>query len=160
MAHDIPGRFRSIMRRMQAILKSIGLAEIVRIDEDRLGRAIIDYFEDIDRLKDFEEIERVNVSKIYAYETYWLVRRKPIIVEDNVEENDSQNDRLVYINEIVCAMMLVMNMCTEVGKIPDPGNDQTKRFYELLYYNLRFRDFTAKSLELAIEAFMFGISVG
>ena len=40
------------------------------------------------------------------------------------------------------------------------NNYQTKRFYELLYYNLRFRDFTAKSLELAIEAFMFGISVG
>ncbi len=57
-------------------------------------------------------------------------------------------------------MMLVSNMCTEIGKTPDPGNAQTKKFYELLYYNLRFRDYTAKSLELAIEAFMFGFSIG
>ena len=106
-------------------------------------------------MKEYEEIERVNVSKIYAYETYWIMKRKPIIVD----RPDSENDRLVYINEIVCAMMLLMNMCTEVGRTPVLGNAETKKFYELLYYNLKYRDYTPKSLELMIEAFLFGVSL-
>ena len=46
MEHDISGRFYAWMRRMQAILKSIGLTDDTHIDEDCLGRAVVDYFED------------------------------------------------------------------------------------------------------------------
>lgn len=155
MEHDIPGRFKTTMERMQYIIRSIGLENNLRIDEDKLGRAIIDYYEDIDRLKGFEEIERVNVEKIYAHSIFWLLRRSPIVVEHSVPGDE----RLLFINEIVCAGMLLRLMCSEAGVKPEIGNERTKIFYHLLYYNFKYREYTQHSLELVVESFLFGHSL-
>lgn len=156
MGHDLPGRFKITMERMQYVIRSLGLEEKLRIDEDRLGRAIIDYFEDIDRLKDFEEIDRVNVAKIYSHSIYWLLRRSPVIVNEPVPHDE----RMLFINEIICASMLLMLMCAEAGESPEMGDERTKRYYHLVYYNFKYRQYSQHSLELAVESFLFGHSVG
>lgn len=150
--HDIPRRFGSIMSRMQKALDSLGLQDKVWIDEDRLGKAVIDYFEDIDRLKEFEGIERISVSKIYAYQTYWIVKRKPLCLKEGI----SGDERLAFINEIVCAGMLIMLMYCEMNIKPPIDDERIGRFYDLLLYNLKYRDFTQKTMELMIEAFFLG----
>ena len=150
--HDIPGRFGSIMKRIRKAIESLGLQEEVWIDEDRLGLSVIDYFEDIDRLKEFEGIERISVSKIYAYQTYWLVKRKPVCLKEGV----ASDERLSFINEIICASMLISLMYCEMNAKPPIDDERLGRFYDLLLYNLKYRDFTQKTMELMIEAFFLG----
>lgn len=140
------------MSRMQKAIESLGLEDIIWIDEDRLGKAVIDYFEDIDRLKEFEGIERISVSKIYAYEAYWVIKRKPLCARENV----AADGRLTFINEIVCAGILITLMYCEVNQKPPTSDENVSRFYDLLLYNLKYRDFTQKTLELMIEAFFLG----
>ena len=54
------------------------LEEIAYIHEMALTHAIMDYFSDIQRLKDCQKIKHVNEIKIKAYETFWLLKRKPL----------------------------------------------------------------------------------
>lgn len=151
-SHDLVKRFRSWMSRIQIIVRYLGLEDALKIDEDRLGKAIIDYFDDIDRLKEYEGIEHASVSKIYAYETYWLVKRKPIMPVSP----DLEDERIVFINEIACSMILLSNICNELGIIPVENDPHVEKFYDLLCYSLKYRDIPAKALELAIEFFFFG----
>ena len=153
--YGIVDRFRHLAKRMQDIINGCGMQDHVVLDEDLLGKALVDYFEDVDRLKKFEGMERINVSKIYAYEAYWLMRRKPIQTKGT-----SHDEKCLYINEIVCASMIVSKMFREKGIVPEAGNPDVKRFFDLLYYNLKYRQYTQKSLELAIEAFFLGCSLG
>jgi hypothetical protein len=48
---------------------------------------VLGYFSDIMRLKDFHKIERVNDLKILAYETSWLLKRKPLQIKDSNDLN-------------------------------------------------------------------------
>lgn len=68
----------------------------VTINTDLLGQVVLNYFEDVDRLKKFEGIKRTNEDKIYGYETFWLLRDKPIQVIDSNMPNE-----YLYINETV-----------------------------------------------------------
>lgn len=153
--YDIPSRYKAILDQIQIIIKAEGIQDKVHVNEDLLGKAITDYFEDIDRLKQYEEIDRTRTSKIYAYEAYWLVRRKPIqIIDPECEE------KYLYANELVCTMMIIAKMYKEAGKEITARNDQLTEFTRLLYYNLRYRKFSQQSLELMIEAFYLGANEG
>lgn len=55
-----------------------GLKDRAVINTRRLGYAICDYFVDIIRMKEFHGIKHANLNKIYAYSSYWFVRRQPI----------------------------------------------------------------------------------
>ena len=149
--HDVPRRYRELMKRMQSLLESGGFAPKAVINEDLLGKVILDYFEDVDRLKEFNEIEKICPAKICAYETYWLLRWKPIQIQS--EETSAQ---LLYINEIICAIMMMSKMSQEAGTKLKEGDPEVKRFFNLLLYNMKYREFTQKTLELAIESFLFG----
>lgn len=59
-----------------------------------LTHAVMDYFSDIQRLKDYQKIEHINGLKIKAYETFWLLQRKPIQLKEQLED-----DRMLYVNE-------------------------------------------------------------
>lgn len=54
----------------------------------------MDYFSDVQRLKDYQKIEHVNEIKIKAYETFWLLKGKPLQLKDQIED-----DRFLYVNE-------------------------------------------------------------
>lgn len=48
------------------------------ISSNALDHVVVDYFVDIDRLKDFQNIQLTYESKIYAYLAFWLLRHKPL----------------------------------------------------------------------------------
>ena len=76
----ILSRFSKLLTEMQQYVKSLHAANYAYVNTKLLAKAIIDYFEDIEKLKLFEGMDRINESKIYAYEAYWLLRRNPIQV--------------------------------------------------------------------------------
>lgn len=59
--------------------------------------AIMDYFTDVYRLKEFHKIKNINMIKIVAYEVYWILKRKPIQIRGT-----EVNTKVVFANEGVC----------------------------------------------------------
>ena len=86
--YDFEKRYKNLLIQMQDILEALGVLDKVAINTDLLGQAVLNYFEDIDRLKKFEGIERTNEDKIYGYETFWLLRDKSIQVVDCIMSSE------------------------------------------------------------------------
>lgn len=145
-------RFTSLYSEISKYIVSFHAAEYAQVNIKLLGKAIVDYTEDIERLKDFEGIERVNEAKIYAYQTYWLMRRKPIQITNSADVPEVGN----YLNEYVFAVLLTAWMCREAGMDIHMNNPYRQRFIKLLSYNFKYREFNQRSLEVMVEAFLLG----
>ncbi len=146
-------RYQNLLAQIQDVLEALQIMDYVNINTDLLGQAVLDYFEDIDKLKVYEKIDRTNVDKIYSYETYWLLKRKPIqITDDNIDF------KYIHINEKVCLFILMAKMLKEAGKDYNDSNSKMHPFIDLLFYNFKYRQFTQKSLELMVSAFICGCS--
>lgn len=149
--YPIKDRFRHLLIEMQDLISALGVEDYVTINEDLLGKAVLDYFEDVDKLKKYEGMTRINVSKIYAYETYWLIRRSPIqLVQSQVSKE------ILHINEKVFSMMLLAKMSAEAGKTLNGSAETLISLFDLIYYNLKYRLFTQKTLEMAVSCFLCG----
>lgn len=152
--YPIETRFNNILEQMQEVLTKMGIIDKVSINTDLLGKAIVDYFEDIDRLKSFEGIPRINVDKIYSYGIFWILRRHPIqIIDKDLDE------RFWYINEKVCIAIMIPKMFAEMKIDLSAKNSRFKNLLELMYYNFKYRLYTQQSLEFMVEAFFCGYSV-
>ena len=80
----IQSRYAVFYEEIEEFAKSLGIREKIQISESLLSHAVLDYFTDISRLKHFHQAKHINSLKVISYETYWLLRRKPIqiLVED------------------------------------------------------------------------------
>lgn len=146
-------RYTNVLTQIQDVLEALGILDQVSVDTDLLGQAIVDYFEDVDRLKKYEDIDRVNVDKIYAYETFWLLKRKPIqIIDSNIGVQH------LHINEKVFAFIMIAKMLKEMQKEFDDTNPRMLSLIDLIYYNFKYRLYTQKTLELMISGFFCGCS--
>lgn len=144
-------RYTSLLSDMLEYISKSECTDKVFVNEMVLGYAIIDYFEDIRRLKKFHGVDHINSIKIVSYTAYWLLRRKPI----QIKELDKE---LLYINEyFVLAYILDFLEYSKNDKILNrTGNDGLISFAEQLLYHLKYRTIDAKSLEMLIMAFFAG----
>lgn len=130
-----------------------GLTDKVFISRSILKHVLVDYFVDIDRLKDFANIPKANDSKIYAYICYWLLRHKPLqlCAQSDVQE-------LVFINEEFVTHLLRSYLFAEPDNIPIMNNkrEEIDSFLNTLLYYFKYREYTAKNIELMILAFSAG----
>ncbi len=130
---------------MGSFISANKLAGSTKINFTLLKTAIIDYFVDIARVKEYHNIERVNPEKIYGYISYWLLKRKPIQVTGEFIKSE-------FINERFVTGYLISNIMSELGITVGP----LEEFQSLLFYNLRYRHVSQQSLELMIKAFFAG----
>lgn len=149
--YDFEKRYKNLLIQIQDVLEALGILDKVEINTDLLGQAVLNYFEDVDRLKNFADIKRPNEDKIYGYETFWLLRDKPIQITDS-----NMPYEYLYINEKVFTWILISKMLKEAHIGIDSNNRRLGSFLKLMYYNFRFRNFTQQSLELMITAFFCG----
>lgn len=153
-SYPIEERFQNLLEQIQDTLIKMGIIDQVAINTELLGKAVIDYFEDIDRLKKFEEIDLVNVSKIYSYGTFWVLRRHPIqIIDSSIEQ------RFWYVNEKVCIAIMIPKMLAEMNVKMTAKNPQFRNFLDLMYYNFKYRLYSQKTLEFMVAAFFCGYSI-
>jgi hypothetical protein len=145
-------RFRNLYDKTHEILKAMKVEDSVRIDREAFQNFILDYFTDILRVKMFQNIEHANVNKIYGYEMFWFLRRKPI---QTVKEIKSGFD----LNEKVALALFTPQFLAEVGlTYATIQNKKLLRdFANLLFYNMKYRIFTQQSFELMIGAFLVGV---
>ena len=154
-ANKISIRFQSLWADTITVIEKTGLEDKLRIDEESFQMAIVDYFADVARLKDFQDIERANVDKIYGYELFWFLRRHPVQLLEGAPGNFDINEKVaigVFLPRILAEADLPYT--EEVQN--EEFRARLKVFIDLLFYNLKFRTYTQQSLELMIEAFLCG----
>lgn len=143
-------RFVAIFESMKSYIERSGYQEKVTINELVLGYTLLDYFEDIQRLKDFHRVPHINSVKLVSYMTYWLLRRKPI----QVILNDAD---VLYVNERF-ALAYLLEFLNDDSKthILLRKNDGLASFLESLLYYFKYRHFNAQDIEMIILAFFAG----
>ena len=66
----IRSRIEQISQEMLELIKANNLVDVVYVHQMALTHAVMDYFSDVQRLKDYQKIEHINEIKIKAYETF------------------------------------------------------------------------------------------
>lgn len=148
----IRSRYDWLSELMDMYIKREEIEDDVYVSGAILDHVVIDYFVDIYRLKEFQEIEKVHESKIYAYTIAWTLRHKPIQVNSN-----SHKDHL-YINEKFAADLLksyLFDKPKDVSILQDQ-REAYDNFGETLLYYFKYRDYSAKSIEMIILGFQAG----
>lgn len=152
---EFKSRFNEIKKSAESFIKAAGFEKAVYCNERILSQMLLDYYSDIERLKEFHDIKRIRTEKIFAYTISWLIRRKPLQYRDNfIEEKD------IFVNERFAAYML-LNECMCSGKQFVPSDCQKKldEYINLLLYHFKYRECNPKTIELAISSFKMGTCV-
>lgn len=149
----IENRFKTIFNFIETFIEAKNLQEDVFISVDLLNNAIIDYFSDIYRIKEFQNIERTNLAKIYSYTAYWLLRRKVIQLKKEVSD-----DKLSFINEEMVASYIFSYLFETNVFILDSQQNDFAEFQKNFLYSLIYRTYSPQSIESLIYAFKAGMS--
>lgn len=143
-------RFTALLTDMNDFITKSGFEGKVIVNELILGYALVDYFEDVRRLKSFHKMDHINSIKIVSYTAYWLLRRQPMQIIE-------QRKELLYVNErFVLAYILGFLNDQNKGKILERDNAGLKSFMESLLYHFKYRAVNANYIEMIIAAFLAG----
>lgn len=145
---DIVNRLQYWLNRIEKVVDDCALDSKVVVNRTALFYFICDYFADIVRLKDFHPVEHTNLKKILAYGSYWFLRKHPVnfIVEKVKKEQ-------LYINEKI-VIEAIFGSLIEDGKIPEKDIDLN--LLKNFIYSLKYRVYTAQTIELFIDGIMRG----
>lgn len=152
----IRDRFDTLYSELECFLSQEKLADCVSISKLLLSEVIIDYFNDIKRIKDFHtSIEKANSEKVIAYTSYWFLQRKPLQVIDSSvvksQKLSTINERFVL--QYICSYLSARERETHLLLRKNVG---LKNFSSFLMYYLIYRLYNAQSLEMILTAFMAG----
>lgn len=149
----IMSRFNTLEEYLNIFIGRSKFKNNVTISYSLLNQAIIDYFADIDRLKNFHHIEKINFIKVHAYSAYWLLRRKPIQIID-----DNDDTELAFMNENFVASYLLQFLRGDNRGVVIKKTDRLDydEFVENLKYVLRYRMVTPQMLETILESYTAG----
>ncbi len=130
-----------------------GIGNRLSINEHALMHAILEYFEDIEKVKSAHDLEHTNSPKIQAYMSYWILRRHPI----QLLSIDCDDD-LVFVNEkfVLSMLMSFLTLGAESKTLSELDRDMYKSFANTFYYFLKFRRLDPQSIEMILLSFRFG----
>ena len=144
--------YRLWSKAINNILKRTGLENKAVINERRLIHMVLDYFADIERLKEFHPVEKPTRIKKYAYSFFWLLRTAPVQLLEEVDDN------VLFINEMV-VVDLFLTQFFEITKAKTLDSNVVLRYLvELLYY-FKYRRYDQQSIENQILSFVVGAGV-
>ena len=150
----IKKRYDYMEERALAFIKKSELENDVYLNHKILDAVILDYFADLERLKDFEGIEHANKNKITAFMSYWWLKRKPLQIRNNIDKEE-----LVYINEKFISTLISKDFMA-INSSKTMSNKQCEKCVQHIFYHLKYRAYTAQTLELMLMAADTGIEIG
>jgi hypothetical protein len=132
--------------------------ESVYLNKVILRSAIISYYYDIHRFKEFSGSEWANKYKQAAYTVKWIVRFRPIQIKESTEYVSAEIFDVNIKFALVCGFAFLGKTVTDLimknKKRMDLKATDKKgcSFYDELLYDLRYRQLSGKKLILAFEA--------
>ena len=162
--HIIEERYKSLLeyyRKFLSLFEDKKISNYISINTLALEHAITSYYVDTKRLKEFHQINKTNIAKVYGYMSYWLLKCKPLQVDYNKMINESFIDDIKEIKEKIITGYIINGLLAEldVNISETEGIGSFYSFSNLLSYTLKYRDVTAKCLELTISSFMAGFNL-
>jgi hypothetical protein len=144
-------RFLFLYECAKIFIRDYEVSQYVDFSIKALKDVVIDYFSDIKRLKDFHNLNRVNIYKIAGYTAYWIYKRKPLYLKKEPSSEDIvRQPYLDDINEWFSSFMLLYIIYDR--RQPILRDDRTVEHYinliNQLNYFLVYRQVTQYSLEL------------
>ena len=161
----IADRYRFLYDKMLKYIQERKWESYLEINEEILHQAIMDYFADIFRLKEFHNIEHANKSKILAYEIFWILRRKPLEIQrapQAGEKSEAESRNLAFANEGFAVTLLANEFLAPRGQTP-MSEEKEAAFLGLLdhlYYHFKYRLTDKQNLETMLCAFEVGKILG
>lgn len=154
----IQDRYIFLHDKMAEYIEIRKMHDRIMINEDILQQAVMDYFADIYRLKTFHNIERVNITKIIAYEVYWLLRRKPM----QLVENTGNSSKLTFVNEGFLTIFIAHECLTPQASAPlsDEQEQDFLNYLRHINYCLKYRNVDKQWLETVLYSFEIGKVIG
>lgn len=153
----IQSRYAVFYEEIMEFAKSLGIKDEVRIDESILIHTILDYYSDISRYKRFHQVKHINAIKVISYETYWILRRKPIQVIAHAEVNDT----MCFLNEKFVFSRLMKFLLGE-GKhvvLSEKSKKAFSNYLDYLYYYLKYRTYDPEMIEMMLMGFKAGVII-
>lgn len=149
----ITDRYKYLFDKMQQYIDARKQQDCLFVCEKILHQMVMDYFADVYRLKDFHKIENINMTKIVAYEVYWIVRRKPIQVRDN----ESVSPKM-FANEGFATTFIAHEYLVPEEREPLRPEKEEAFFKYLRHvnYHLKYRCLDKQCLELMLYSFETG----
>lgn len=149
-------RYSFTLQKAKNYLKSLEINDYIKINESILSEVIIDYFSDIERLKDFHNIEKVNYIKVASYLSYWIIRRKPLqyynIPEDKIlNEKHYLRRMLVEINELF-AYNIIISTVFDLREVTVIDKRIWNEYTNNIVYHFVYRLITPQNIELFIQS--------
>jgi len=149
-----------LFQEIGEFLDKNGYSSIASIDKHLLANAVLDYLEDINRLRNFHRIDEINSQKNIAYTAYWLLHRRPIQICDAQSKiNDPEKlKELTTINEkfVLQHILNYLSVRTRETHILERSNNGLVVFSNMLLYYLIYRLRDAQSLEMILISFLAG----
>jgi len=156
----IEQKWNVLYEEMDFFLRQNDLSSAATIDKFLLSKAILDFYADIKRLKDFHKIKEVNSQKAIAYTAFWLLRRKPIQVYNAQAKIDDLSvfKVLPTLNERFVLQYILNYLSVREKKSHILARDEEglKVFSGMLLYYLEYRLRDAQSLEMILMSFFAG----
>jgi hypothetical protein len=144
-------RYEFLHEKINNYIKAKKIEEKVYINTELLQQVVLDYFTDIYRLKKFHGIDKINVTKIISYEVYWLLRRKPIQIRENTE-----ND-LKFVNENFLTVFLAHEfLFSDIEVATDAGEKIFFDYLKHVSYHLKYRMVDKQNIEIMLLSFETG----
>jgi hypothetical protein len=153
----ITDRYKFLYDKMQEYIHVRGLEDKLYIQENILQQVVMDYFTDIYRLKEFHKLSRANITKIVSYESYWILRRKPLQVMQGEQEY-----KLVFANEGFVTTFLAHEFLIpkESEPMTKEEEEQFLAYLRHLNYHLKYRNIDKQDLEAMLFAYQTGRMLG
>lgn len=150
----IEKRYQFLHEEMIKFIQRMEAESLLMINERVLMHAVLEYYEDIEKVKNAHELEHTNSPKVLAYTSYWLLRRQPIQI---ITQND-EDEKLIFANEKFVLTFLTSYMMHNLEAVPLEG-DHLKVFDAFLnsfFYYLKFRKPDAQAIEMILLSFHLG----
>lgn len=150
-------RIESLIQLANHLIETQQLTDYVQVNDDIIAIAVLDYFADIRRLKDFHNIEITRPVKVAAYTAFWILKRRPLQIIKKLDDSLlKSSESPLYINEwFAINILFAYSFKTDVvlALLPEK-REPLDIFIDTLHYNLTYRLYTPQSLELTLIALM------
>jgi len=170
----IEKRAVELLTSFEDLLEEYDLIEFCEVNAELIWQATLCYFADVVRIKQFHPIDHIAREKVYAYEAFWLLRHHPIqiLTQNEIETLDGfsrlegKDEQLVYVNEFLVVRWLIDRIANKLYHDTRPliqvddfvikilNSPYAKSIAQKMFYNFRYRMYTAETILLTLEAML------
>lgn len=153
----ITDRYKFLYDKMLEYVTVRNQKDRLFICEPVLQQAVMDYFVDMYRLKEFHKIDKATKIKILAYEAYWIIRRKPLQIRPGVEDG-----KLAFANEGFITTFLAHEFLIpeEAEPMSQEEEERFLKYLQHINYHLKYRNADKQSIEAMLYSYETGKMMG